>query len=151
MSKPTPDPIGKLDSAIREEIIRIADKWLSDTDPSRNTALIMIAALFVGPSEAAVAEITGCPAALVSVIAARLRASGLWVDGGTDYSDWSAAKPLGVINFGLNLDVAEGVFTRTAAKENGQYGYTLVAEGLDAALEEEWDEAGFPDPESSID
>ena len=119
----------KLNNAVRQEIIRIVDGWVSIGDPSRDTALIIIAALVVGPSVAAVAEVTGCSVELVSVIAARLRASGLWVDGGTDYSDWSAAKPLGIINFGFDLDIGEGVFTRGAAKENGQFEYRLVEEG----------------------
>jgi hypothetical protein len=118
--------MGKIDDAVRKEIARFADSWVSIGDPSRDAALIMIAALFVEPDVGAVAAITGCPLEIVNVVADRLRASGLWVDGGTDYSDWSAKKPLGIINFGLDLDVAEGVFTRTAGKENDQYGYKLV-------------------------
>jgi len=151
MSKLTPNPIGKLDSAIREEIIRIVDEWVPDGNPSRPAALVMVAALFLGPDVAAIAKTMGISSESVNVFGDRLRASGLWTDAGTDYADWFAAKPLGLINLGFDLDVAEGVFTRSAAKENGQYGYTLVAEGLDAALEEEWDGAVFPDPESSID
>jgi hypothetical protein len=121
----------KLDNAVRQEVIRIADGWITIGDPSRDTALIMVAALFVGPDIGAVAEITGCPVELVSVIDNRLRASGLWVDGGTDYSDWSAAKPLGIINFGFDVDIAEGVFTRGARMENGQYAYRLVADDME--------------------
>jgi len=123
---------GKLDDAIRQEVVRIADGWVPDGDTSRNAALVMIAALFVGPSVAAVAEITGCPVELVGVIGDRLRASGLWTAAGTDYSDWSAAKPLGVINFGLDLDVGEGVFIRTSEKENGHYGYRLVSDDMES-------------------
>jgi hypothetical protein len=128
MSKPTPDPIGKLDSVVRQEILRLADQFVFSGDPSRATALVMIAALFVGPSEVAVAEITGCPVAFVSVIAARLRASGLWTDAGVDYADWFATGNLGIANFALDIDTAEGVFVRTSKRENGQYEYRLVGD-----------------------
>ena len=117
---------GKLDDAIRQEVVRIADGWVSDGDPSRNAALVMIAALFLGPDVDAIAQTTGISSESVIVFGDRLRASGLWVDGGTDYSDWSAAKPLGVVNFGMDLDVAENVFVRTTRKENGHCVYRLV-------------------------
>ena len=143
--------MGKIDDAVRKEIARFADSWVSIGDPSRDASLIMIAALFVGPDVGAVAAITGCPIEIVNVVATRMRASAMWTETGVDYADWFAAGDLGIINFGFDLDVAEGVLTRSAAKENGQYGYTLVAEGPDAALEEEWDESVFPDPESSVD
>jgi hypothetical protein len=122
---------GKLDAAILQEIVRIADGWVSDGDPSRNAALVMIAALFVGPDVDAIATTMGIDPGFVQCIGDRLRASGLWTEAGTDYSDWSAAKPLGIINFGFDLDIAEGVFTRSARMENGQYAYTLVADGTD--------------------
>jgi hypothetical protein len=131
MSEITPNPIGKLDNAVRQEIFRLTGQFVAEGDPSRDTALVMIAALFVGPDAGAVAAITGCPIEIVNVVADRMRASGLWVDGGTDYSDWSAAKPLGIINFGFDLDIGEGVFTRGARMENGQYAYRLVADGTE--------------------
>jgi hypothetical protein len=131
MSKLTPNSIGKIDSVVRQEIFRLADQFVPSGDPSRDAALVMIAALFVGPSEVAVTEITGCPVELVSVIGDRLRASGLWIDVGTDYADWFADGDLGIANYGLDLDVAEGIFVRTSEKENGQYGYTLVGDGTD--------------------
>ena len=123
---------GKLDDAVRQEIVRIADGWVSYSDPSRDAALVMIAALFLGPDTAAIATTTGISFEFVQCIGERLRASGLWTDVGTDYSDWSAAKPLGVINFGLDLDVGEGVFIRTSEKENGHYGYRLVSDDMES-------------------
>jgi hypothetical protein len=122
---------GKLDDAIRQEVVRIADGWVPDGDPSRNAALVMIVALFLGPDADVIATTMGIDPGFVQCVGDRLRASGLWTEAGTDYSDWSATKPLGIVNFGLDLDVAEGVFTRTAVKENGQYGYTLVGDGTD--------------------
>ena len=130
MSKLTPNSIGKIDSVVRQEIFRLADQFVPSGDPSRDTALIMVAALFVGPDVGAVAEITGCSFELVSVIADRLRASGLWVDGGTDYADWFASDNLGIANFALDIDTAEGIFVRTGAKENGQFAYRLVSDDM---------------------
>ena len=122
--------MGKIDDAVRKEVARIADGWVPIGDPSRNAALIMIAALFAGPDVGAVAEITGCSFELVSVIADRLRASGLWVDGGTDYANWFASDNLGIANFALDIDTAEGIFVRTGAKENGQFAYRLVSDDM---------------------
>jgi hypothetical protein len=130
MSEMTPNPIGKLDNAVRQEIFRLTGQFVAEGDPSRDAALVMVAGLFLGPSETAVAEITGCPVAFVSVIAARLRASGLWIDGAVEYADWFALGNLGVAHFALDLDVAEGIFVRTGAKENGQFEYRLVGDEL---------------------
>jgi hypothetical protein len=105
----------------------------------------------LGPSEVAIAEITGCPAEFVSVIAARLRASGVWTDAAVEYADWFAPGNLGIAHFTLDLETAAGTYVRSAKGSDGRYGYTLVAEGLDATRDEEWDGAGCPDPESSID
>jgi hypothetical protein len=55
-----------------------------------------------------------------------LCASGLWSDAGTDYADWFAKGCLGLANFGLDLDMALGVFVRTGRQENGQYEYRLI-------------------------
>jgi hypothetical protein len=126
MSKLTPNPIGKLDSAIREEIIRIVDEWVPDGNPSRPAALVMVAALFLGPDVAAIAKTMGISSESVNVFGDRLRASGLWTDAGVDYANWFADGDLGIANFGLDLDVAEGIFVRTSEKENGHYGYRLV-------------------------
>jgi hypothetical protein len=120
----------KLNSAVRQEIFRLTDQFVAEGDPSRDTALVMIAALFVGPSEAAVAEITGCSGAFVELIAERLRASAMWTDAGTDYADWFASDNLGIANFALDIDTAEGIFVRTGAKENGQFEYRLVGDEL---------------------
>lgn len=142
----------KLDAAVRQEIVRIADGWVADDDPGRAAAMIMIAGLFVGPNVDAIAKTMGIDSEVVRCIGDRLRASGLWTEaGGADYADWLAGDYLGVANFGLDLDVALGTFVRTGAKENGHYGYTLVEKGSDADFEEEWDEAVFPNPESSVD
>ncbi len=152
ISEPNHNPNAKIDDAIRQEVIRIAAEWLSDTDPSRNTAIIMIAALFCGPDVDAIATTMGIDSGFVQCVADRMRASKLWtVAGGVDYADWLAGDYLGIANFALDLEVAEGVFTRGLEKENGQYGYTLVAEGPDATLDEKWDGAVFTDPKSSID
>jgi hypothetical protein len=123
--------VEKLDNAVRQELFRLTDQFVAEGDPSRDTALVMIAAVFVGPFEAAVAEVTGCPGAFVSVIAARLRASGLWTDGGTDYANWFASDNLGIANFALDIDTAEGVFVRTTRMENGQYEYRLVSDDME--------------------
>jgi hypothetical protein len=122
----------KIDNAVRREIFRLTDQFVAEGDPSRDTALVMIAALFVGPSEAAVAEITGCSGAFVELIAERLRASAMWTDAGTDYADWFASDNLGIANLALDLDTAEGVFVRTTRMENGQHEYRLVAENADS-------------------
>jgi hypothetical protein len=142
--------VEKLDNAVRQEIFRLTDQFVAEGDSSRDTAMIMVAALFVGPDIGAVAEITGCSVELVSVIAARLRASAMWTEAGVDYADWFADSNMGVAHFALDLDVSTGVFIRTSKNENGQYGYKLVDEAPDAALEEEWDGAEFPNPKSSI-
>ena len=118
---------GKIDDAVRQEIVRIADEWLSDSDPSRAAALIMIAGLFVGPDVTAIATTMRIDSEFVQCVADRLRASRLWTEtGGVDYADWLAGDYLGVANFGLDLDVAVGTFVRTGAKENGQFEYKLV-------------------------
>jgi hypothetical protein len=91
----------------------------------------MIAGLFIGPEVAAIATTMGIDPGFVQCVADRLLASNLWTETGTDYSDWSAAKPLGVVNFGLDLDVAEGIFVRTVEKDNGQYAYRLVADDME--------------------
>ena len=120
---------GRLDDAIRQEVVRIADEWLSDTDPSRNTAIIMIAALFCGPDVDAIATTMGVDSGFVQCVADRMRGSKLWTEtGGVDYADWLAGGYLGVANFGLDLDVGVGAFVRTGAKVNGQFEYKLVEE-----------------------
>jgi len=120
---------GKLDDAIRQEVVRIADEWLSDTDPSRNVAIVMIAGLFLGPNVDAIAKTMGIDSGFVQCVADRMRASKLWTEtGGVDYADWLAGDYLGVANFGLDLDVAEGVFVRTIDQVDGQYLFKLVEE-----------------------
>ena len=86
----------------------------------------MVAALFLGPDVAAIAKTMGISSESVNVFGDRLRASGLWTDAGVDYANWFADGDLGIANFGLDLDVAEGIFVRTSEKENGHYGYRLV-------------------------
>ena len=131
MSEMTPNPIGKLDNAVRQEIFRLTGQFVAEGDPSRDAALVMVAGLFLGPSEAAVAEMTGCSDAFVELIAERLRASAMWTDAGTDYADWFASDNLGIANLALDLDTAEGVFVRTTRMENGQYEYRLVSDDME--------------------
>jgi hypothetical protein len=126
MNKLNLSPREKLDEAIRQEVIRIVDEWVPEGNPSRDAALVMVAGLFLGPDAAAIATTTGISFEFVQCIGDRLRASGLWTDAGTDYADWFADGDLGIANYGLDLDVAEGIFVRTSEKENGHYGYRLV-------------------------
>jgi hypothetical protein len=116
----------KIDSAIRNEIIRIVDDWVPSDLGSRDTALVIVAAMFVGTSVPALTEITGCFPELVQRVADRMRASRLWTDTGVDYSDWFAPGTVGAVNFGLDLEVGEGNFIRTTEKKDGYYIYKHV-------------------------
>jgi hypothetical protein len=63
------NPNAKIDDAIRQEVVRIADEWLSDDDPSRAAALIMIAGLFVGPDVTAIVRTMGIDSGFVQCVA----------------------------------------------------------------------------------
>ena len=117
---------GKIDDAVRQKILRIADEWFTGDSPSRDTGLIMIGALFLGPDVKAIARTTKVTPEVVQCVADRLRASGLWTDTDVDYSNWSAGELRGVAAFALDLAVREGKFVRTSKKSDGTFNYKLV-------------------------
>jgi hypothetical protein len=100
---------------IREVVDTIADKC----DPSYETAVIMVAAMFVGPHVDAIVGLTGYSRELVQRIALRLRASGIWTTEGVDYDDWLSDDDARVITaMTLHLGIAEGLFIRTGQKNS---------------------------------
>lgn len=121
----------KSDKGVLEEVLKIVNMWSGRSDPSYETVVIMVAALFVGPDVDAIVRLTGSAREVVETIASRLRASGMWTDDGlVDYEDcekWACGDPAGLPALALSLDVAEGVFIRTSEKtSNGKWGYELT-------------------------
>ncbi len=103
-------------------IKRTAREFIDEDNDSFESAVVMIAAIFVGPSEEQIARVTGYSQEFVSQIGARLKESGLWTTDGTDYYEWDHTK-MGCIRFVADLGVAEGICFRTAEKRNGEYVY----------------------------
>jgi hypothetical protein len=85
----------------------------------RKPASILVAATLVGPSIGAIIKLTGYSEQDVNEVAFRMWASRMWVEGTVDYSDWGDDE-LGVINFLLDLSVAEGVIVRTQRIRDGK-------------------------------
>ena len=96
---------------------------------------VMLAALETGPHIERIAELTGYEKAWVEEIAARMKASGLWTETGTDYGSWSRRGSCRTkqesLDFVMDMMVATGTALRTRSKRRGHYVYqSLVWEGM---------------------
>jgi len=119
------------DVRTRELIEEIANEYLGNTDAATfQAAIVMIAALFVGPDEKTIAAVTNYSDECVHLIGSRLRASGLWMAKGTDYQKWDHTTKIGYIRFCMDLGVAEGMLVRTDQKRRGNFVYqSLIYQG----------------------
>ncbi len=82
-------------------------------------ARILIAATLVGPSIGAIVDLTGYSEPDVTNVAFLMWASRMWLDAEVDYSAWGSNE-IGMINFLLDLSVAEGVLVRTQQIRDGK-------------------------------
>jgi hypothetical protein len=112
-------------------IKRTAREFINEDNDSFEAAVVMIAAIFKGPSEEEITRVTGYREQFVSQIGTRLRESGLWTNDGTDYQEWDHATKMGFIRFAMDLEVAEGILFRTEKKVNGSYVYRSLIYGRD--------------------
>jgi hypothetical protein len=113
---------------IIEQVRQTVDGFVDGGDPSYGTAMILVAALFVGPNVDAIVSLTGSAASLVENVACRMRASGMWTDEGAKYDDWFCNDGLrGIAAFALDLGIGEGFFIRTCEKTStGDWIYKAV-------------------------
>lgn len=96
---------------IKREVKRL-DSALKETDPSFDTAVILLAALQVGANDKKVSDFTGIPLGEVTKRGKRLRKNGIWKRGVT-YADW-ANKESGGVAFWMDVCVADGLMSRSA-------------------------------------
>jgi hypothetical protein len=69
--------------------VRHLDPALKEDHPAFSTAVVLIAAAFaVGPEIDELVLFTGYPEAIISEIARRMRASGLWSEQGVETEHW---------------------------------------------------------------
>ena len=113
---------------VLEQVRHIVDERVEKCDPTYETAVVMVAALFVGSNVEAIVGLTGCARDFVESIASRMRASSVWTDDGVDYEDWFSGDALReTAAFVLDLGVAEGKFIRTGEKTSSRSSiYMLV-------------------------
>jgi hypothetical protein len=112
---------------VLEQVRCIVDELVATSDPDYETAVIMVAALFIGPNVDAIVDLTGCTRDIVDSIASRMRASGMWTDEGVDYDDWFSDDLRGIVAFAMNLHIATGKFIRTNQKTStGDWIYEAV-------------------------
>lgn len=114
------------DSSLIEEIACDYLELIGEGKASIECAVAMVAALVVGPDVARIARVTGYPLESVSRIGARLQASELWTNDGTDYQEWDHTTKIGTVNFVMDHFVALGMLRRTGEKRNGRYVYEAV-------------------------
>lgn len=86
-----------------------------DLGEQRDTGVMLLAALEVGPDEQKVAEFTGIPLDYIRPRAERLRANGVWKNGKT-HCEWFAKD--GGVAFVMDVCVAEGLMGRTKPKRS---------------------------------
>ncbi len=74
---------------LRKVVGQIAsDYGYESNHPAYTSAVVMIAALFVGPDEEQLEYLTGYPREHIDQVASRLRASALWTADDVDYQEW---------------------------------------------------------------
>jgi hypothetical protein len=118
-----------------KQVRQIVDERVEPSDPAYETAVTMVAALFVGPNVDAIVGLTGSTKDLVENIASRMRGSVLWTDEGVDYYDWFSDDLRGFAGFGINLGIAIGIFIRTSKKTStGEWLYQAVLPNNPALL-----------------
>lgn len=111
-------------SILRESVWQIASQYVEEADDVKFRAtVVMVAALFVGPNEREIIDLTGYAPESVHEVASRLRASGLWQNDVVDYQEWDDRTQIGYIHFVMDLGVAEGILMRTGQKRGGKYLY----------------------------
>jgi hypothetical protein len=118
---------------VLRQVHEIADD-LGAFDDIRSHAVVTIAALFTGPDVEAIVQLTGYPRDFVEEIGGRMRASGLWTSATVNYGDWFCSDELRkLIQFTLDLGVAEGKLFRTTEKKNGRWVFEWI--GDDASVQ----------------
>ena len=120
--------VNRSNDSILQDVRQVVDTIAEDCDPSYETAVIMVAAVFVGPNVEAIVGVTESSRELVESIASRMRASGIWTNEGVDYDDWfSDDDRRGISAIGLHLGIAQGIFIRTGQKNSsGEWIYECV-------------------------
>ena len=101
---------------------QIVRRYKEEGTDSFKAAVVMVAALFVGPSVEKITELSGYTPEFVDVVAQRLIESGLWKDDHTDYQEWDDRSESGLIKFTMDLLVAEGMVVRTGEKRRTSFG-----------------------------
>ena len=112
---------------VRESVKQLAMQYATpNEEPQFKATMVLVAALFLGPNEGEIANLTGYTPEYVNEIAERLRASGLWTEAGVDYLEWDPDTRKGYLRFVMDLSVAQGMLFRTGEKRNGRYIYESV-------------------------
>lgn len=86
------------------------DPAVSSSEDTFKAAVVMLAALEVGPNADRIAKLVGYPRTLVRIFGRRLRECGVW-DGGVTKADWGDEKT-GTIAFWCDVGVAVGWLKR---------------------------------------
>jgi hypothetical protein len=114
-------------NSILQHIRQVVDTLVEAHDSSYETAVIMVAALFVGPHVDEIVGLTGYSGELVESIASRMRASGIWTNECVDYDEWFSDDFRGLPAIGLHLGIATGNCIRTNQKtSSGGWIYKVV-------------------------
>jgi len=103
---------------------QIASRYVEETDNSAFQAtVVMVAALFVGPNEQDIIDLTGYTPEYVHEVALRMCASGLWEKDVVHYEQWDHRTKVGYASFTMDLGVAKGILMRTGKKRSGHHVY----------------------------
>lgn len=115
----------------RKKIEKLINKMISDKqigEQERDYALLLLAATEVGTGIKALSDFSGQDQDLILPIHRNLRKSYIFTKEGTINCDWIDPK-LGDLAFTLDLGVAKGNMKRTKERVDGDFRYSLTAEG----------------------
>jgi len=95
-----------------------------DEDAFKVAVVLMAAALVTGPDVVRLATFTKYPAVFVAEIDQRMRAAGLWKDGGVEGGHWFKGDEWRVCSFLADVMVAQGLLL-TQRREDGTLEYRV--------------------------
>lgn len=108
-----------------EETVKECCPDIGEDELSFQTAVVLFAAMVVGPDMDNLTAMTGYPREFVGDIAFRARDTGLWIDGRVCYVHWFKGDSVRFVPILCDILVIEGKLTRRRRKD-GKFLYSCA-------------------------
>jgi len=89
------------------------------------TAVVLIAAMGVGPNVSRLTDLTGYPQEFIAAISFNMREAGLWAEDGVCYEHWFEGDLIRDVALWLDVMVAQGRLVRQR-HDDGKFRYKAV-------------------------